>query len=160
MTTAREQIITAAHAAGWTTDPGYTREDGDKTAGWSGSAPDGKAHLHVEFSSRGGITYAATSDRPRGAFGRIMSGSDRLARVLAYVAEHGEADVTSHRQLPAGHTLDECLHAAVLPDDVDANYLAHTCSPIADDNETFEAARRSGTVQLPTGDYDDPEARP
>lgn len=31
-----------------------------------------------------------------------------------------------HEELPAGHTLDECLRAALAPDAVDANYLAHT----------------------------------
>lgn len=108
MTTAREQIITAATAAGWTTDPGYRDEHGDKSAGWSGSSPDGEHHLNVEFSVRGGITYAATSTRPRIRHGRVMSGTDRLARVLAYVAEHG----APHGSSPTGCAgeLSECSH--------------------------------------------------
>ena len=31
-----------------------------------------------------------------------------------------------HSDLPAGHTLQECLLAAALPGEVEASYLAHT----------------------------------
>lgn len=31
-----------------------------------------------------------------------------------------------HRELPAAHTLYECLTAAVMPGIAEANYLAHT----------------------------------
>ena len=75
--TTREKIVIAAEDAGWTVDPGFKGRDAtDNTAGFAAAGPDGK-HITVEFSARGGLTWAHTAtDR----FDR-----NRLAQVLAYI---------------------------------------------------------------------------
>lgn len=75
---AREQITSAAIAAGWTTDRGYPEQTADLSAGWSGSR--GRRTLHVEFSVRGAVTYAATGQRR-------FDGTGKLRRVLDHIAE-------------------------------------------------------------------------
>lgn len=76
----REQITETASAYGWLTDKGY-HTDAPLSAGWSGHYAS--LGVHVEFSSKGGITYAATS--VDGKRWDIMTGPGRLDRVLKFL---------------------------------------------------------------------------
>lgn len=91
--TARQEIVTAAVAAGFTTDPGYPGPDGDPSAAWTGRL--GEYGVHVEFSVRGGITYAGTALGSREW--RQMNGRHRLGRVLDYLrrAQEEHARITA-----------------------------------------------------------------
>jgi hypothetical protein len=66
---ASEQITQAARANGWTVTPDVI---GNLTA------RRGRSYLDVEFSVRGGITYASLS-------GRRLLGAGRLARILDFL---------------------------------------------------------------------------
>jgi hypothetical protein len=102
---AREQILQAAVLErGWTTDPGYNGIGAHFTDGWSGHAPDERG-LHVEFSSRGGITYASYGMGRQAGVHRWhrMSGPGQLEQVLAYIAQEQVPTCVS-----CGHLVTEC----------------------------------------------------
>jgi hypothetical protein len=81
---ARSRIIEAAEVNGWTADKGYSSE-----GAWAGHK--GSRHVSLEFSVRGGITWACTDKG-------LITGRGRLARVLEYVS--ARPDPTFRQGMP------------------------------------------------------------
>lgn len=108
--TAREQITEAALAQNWTTDGGYSTE-AECSAGWSGHAPDGRG-LHVEFSSRGGITYASYGMGRQAGISRWtrIRGRDQLGQVLAYIKP--PVDVVASLRKPYSEANGNCAEVS------------------------------------------------
>lgn len=78
-TTARKQVIKAAHEHGWVTSRGFSDDPDSTDSGWAG-ARDG-ARVALEFSSRGAITWA-WHNPPGDRQGNRIPAPDRLSRVL------------------------------------------------------------------------------
>jgi hypothetical protein len=76
---ARSRIIEAAEVNGWTADKGYGSE-----GAWAGH--QGSRHVSLEFSVRGGITWACTDKG-------LITGRGRLARVLEHVSARPDPPV-------------------------------------------------------------------
>lgn len=77
---ARQQIAKLTGEDGWDTEPGWSPLSGNGFGGWAGHK--GQLQVNLEFSVRGGITYASTGGR-RDC--RVLYGPGKLARVLAYM---------------------------------------------------------------------------